>query len=382
MATTLFNGVNFGSDDYWSSSSNKIYNYLSYDSISRSGNTVTVSGIKYWFETAQTSYALGYTYNFSVRVECGGDSSSGTITIPPSGSWTQQGPINLANLVFTVGTSTTSATVTLTNENGSDTETINFPSGATSPTGLHIDSVIPSTDSFTITGGVTSMGSGGTSNRIKLLVCSQPYTVGGLPTRGENFYDSLTATKTITNSSEATGGSLTITANSTYYAGVYATNGVLDNRYNYGAVYTLPLAPTLSAGTVTDTTATLAYSTLADGGALAKTIEYSLDNGTTWNTGATVSTGSASSGSFMITGLTAGTSYTILTRATTTAGSTAGTTVYVTTTGGQSSAKLYGSVNNQTKEIKKLYGSVNGQTKLITKLYGSVNGQTKLIYEG
>ena len=161
MATTLFNGVNFGSDDYWSSPSNKIYNYLSYDSISRSGNTVTVSGIKYWFETAQPSYALGYTYNFPVSVACEGDSSSGTITIPASGSWTQQGPISLANLVFTVGASTTSATVTLTNENGSDTETINFPSGATSPTGGYVSSIIPGTDSITFTGGITDWGTGG-----------------------------------------------------------------------------------------------------------------------------------------------------------------------------------------------------------------------------
>lgn len=42
---------------------------------------------------------------------------------------------------------------------------------------------------------------------------------------------------------------------------------------------------------------------------------------------------------------------------------------------------LYGSVNGLTKPIRKLYGSVNGRTVLIKKLYASVNGQTVLIYK-
>lgn len=129
----------------------------------------------------------------------------------------------------------------------------------------------------------------------------------------------------------------------------------VSNNSRKPVVVIPPDAATVSAGTVTETTADINYSTSADGGFYNKTIEYSIDGGATWNTGATVSTGSASSGSFTITGLTAGTTYSVQTRTTTTAGSSVGSTLSITTV---SNVKLYGSVNGGAKQITKLYGGV------------------------
>lgn len=250
---------------------------------------------------------------------------------------------------------------------------------ATAPTGAFISSVEPGTDSFTLTGGVTSLGTGGSSAGVELVVLNQAYTASGLPQRYEGF-TTLSATKTITNNSPASAGGITISPNTQYHLGVYASNGAADLRYDGGTAVTLAPAATVSSGTITSNSAEISYSTSADGGFYDKKVQYSLD-GTTWTDGVTITGGSASSGSFTVSGLSSGTTYNIHTRVTTTAGSSVGQTVVVTTTGAQTTTKLYGSVNGYSKGITKLYGSVNGSTKEIKKLYGSVNGQTKLIYE-
>ena len=235
---------------------------------------------------------------------------------------------------------------------------------ASGPTGPFISSVIPGTNSFTMTGGVESIGTGGTQTSVELVVLNSAYTQAGLPQRYEGF-STLSATKTVSNSSPVSGGGITISPNSQYYIGVYANNGAADLRYDGGTAVTLAEAATVSAGTVADTTADINYSTSADGGFYNKTIEYSIDGGTTWNTGVTVSTGSASSGSFTITGLSAGTTYNVQTRATTTAGSSVGSTLSITTV---SDVALYGSVNGNTKKINKLYGPANATAYEVTAL--------------
>lgn len=160
---------------------------------------------------------------------------------------------------------------------------------------------------------------------------------------------------------------------------VTATSEVIAfNTLGSVDTYTAAEAATLSVASVSATEITISWSTLADGGHRSKSIRYSLDGGSTWTEGASVTGGAASSGSFVISGLTPGTSYNIMTR-TYNGVTTEGNTLSATTI--SSDPKFYGSVNSQTKEIKKLYGSVSDQTKLIRKLYGSVNGQTKLIYQ-
>lgn len=260
--------------------------------------------------------------------------------------------------------------------------TIDIPAQATPPTGLALSNLSSTEDSITGTVSITGWGGAGdaTTRYLELSLCDSQSSSSRY--WNVQYGNAMSATITVDANAQYHAGSISgVSPNTNYYATMYATNGTLGTgNTSYAAITTLASAATVSLDSVTETTATIAYSTSADGGAYPKTIQYSLD-GTTWVTGATVSTGSASSGTFTITGLSGGTTYNVQTRATTTAGSTAGPTVTVTTSAPVTGAALYGSVGGNTKKVKKLYGPVNGQTKLIKKLYGPVNGLTKLIYQ-
>ena len=370
--TQLVNGSQMGS---WSGYPR--YVYLSGD-VTRSGNTVTLSNLRFYF-TASNAYASGYSE--TIEIKNGGTTISSTGTV-----WTFSGgtspTISLNNGSFTVSASATSATLTLTASGDSVNFSVSFPAGTTPPSGLSISNIIPAPDAFTATVSVAAWN-GGTSatRRLELSVCTAQSAAQRK--KAVIYGDALSSDLTVDNSSTFTDGNpFTITPNARYYLTMWASNGDAGTgNSQFTQAITLAEAPTVSLGSVTDTTATISYSVVADGGFYDKTIEYSIDGGTTWNAGATVSTGSASSGTFTITGLSAGTTYNVQTRVTTTAGSTTGTTLTVTTSAPVTNAALYGSVNDQSKKIIKLYGSVNSQTKLIKKLYGSVNGVTKLVYE-
>lgn len=253
----------------------------------------------------------------------------------------------------------------------------------TPPSGGYISSVTPGTNSFTMTGGVTEIG--GSSYSVELVVLNAPYTQAGIPQRYEQFH-TLSATRTVSNSSSTSSGGITISPNTQYYIGVYANNGDTDLRYDGGTAVTLAPAATVATAALGPNGVDIQYDTVADGGYYPKKIQYSLD-GTTWVDGATVSTGTASYGTFSIIGLQPNTTYNIQTRTTTSAGSTTGATLTVTTPPSGIAGYLYGPISDgqggyETKRVNKLYGSVNGSTKRIVKLYGSVNGQTKLVFEG
>lgn len=83
---------------------------------------------------------------------------------------------------------------------------------------------------------------------------------------------------------------------------------------------TLPPTPTISANAESLTSVRINYQVPADGGALTKTIAYSLDGGTTWSQGATISSGDATSGSFTIDNLSPNQSYTVTIKIMTNAG--------------------------------------------------------------
>lgn len=147
------------------------------------------------------------------------------------------------------------------------------------------------------------------------------------------------------------------TPNTRYYYRARAKNDA-DLWSSYSAdsdAVTLARPANVSIADTTDTSITVSYSTYADGGEYNKDIQYSIDGGTTWVTGDTVTGGSVATGTFTISGLTAHTSYTIRTRVSTTAGTSNGSTLSAIAT----NAKLYGSVNSETKRTKKLYGPVN-----------------------
>lgn len=206
----------------------------------------------------------------------------------------------------------------------------------------------------------------------------------GPGTTYENIYANNVAHTTVGNGST---GSFNVsftsglTANTQYGIVAFAVGGgssgissVLD------ATLPAPALASQSVGARSIDSATINYTTAVDGGYLPKTIEYSLDNGTTWVTVATVTSGSAASGSFTVSSLSPGESYTMLTRVSTTAGSTTGSALTFTTL--SSKKKLYGSVDGYAESITGLYGSSANQAVTITKFYGSVNRQAKLLYQG
>lgn len=230
---------------------------------------------------------------------------------------------------------------------------------------------------FTATsvGVTTSQALGYAQFRILLV----PNTGGGLSYQTVTFTNGGSIMLNQSNSTAARDG-VNLIPNRLYYSGLYATNGIGDYYYN-GPSVVAPAAPATCVVTdITTSSATIAYSTGADGGYYDKTIEYSLDNGTTWTTGATVTGGSAASGSFTITGLTPGASYTVKVRTTTTAGSTNSDDITIVTISKDN--VFYGSVNNVAERANIFYGSVSDQAKGCSKVYGSVGGVAKLIHQG
>ena len=266
----------------------------------------------------------------------------------------------------------------VTNDNsgylgGSAVAAITLPSAATPPTGLTCANIVAGEDSFTATVSVTGWGTG-TGAKYRELQCWSSWMTN--PRRYQPVMGSeLTGSITVSNSS---GGELTITPNTEYAIGAYASNGeAFTQSPLIGNYSTLPPTSTLTNTAVTETTANFSVNVPNQGGKYDMVLKYQLDSAAPVTV--TTFTGSGTkSGSFTISGLSSATTYTVVASLTTSVGEVVSNTVTFTTA--QPPVKLYGSVSGQTKLVKKIYGSVNSQTKKIKKIYGSVNGETKLIY--
>ena len=257
--------------------------------------------------------------------------------------------------------------------------TVTMPTLSTAPTGLAVSNITPATESFSATVSVTAWGTNPGSTRYRELQC---WTKGMIQPRRYKVETSnaLSSTIVVDNNSSYTAadGPLNITGNTEYTLGAFASNGNADTgSVNMGNAVTLAYAAILQPAITSSTTATVDYFIKADGGKYSKTYQYSIDGGTSWTTFATVSSSSATSGSFNLTGLTAGTSYTIKHRVTTTAGVNNGADAVLTI---PTRNKFYGSVNDEATRVTKIYGSVNGKTKAVGILYGSDDGRAKRIY--
>lgn len=259
---------------------------------------------------------------------------------------------------------------------GSWSSTVWFPEPYSDPSGLSVSVAERYKDGFKFNVSLSSYGvpSDASGRYIEAAVLGQS-TYGGTY-RYQIASNTKSASITVTNSNYR-GGGLTINPNTMYYYGGYASNTQRNISTVSGSITTLADTPTLSVTRIGETSVTVSYSTPADGGKYAKNIQYSLDNGTTWTTGATVNTGAASSGTFEINDLHNGTTYTMKCRANTSAGNTAGSDVVFTTL---ESYKIYVPVAGKTKKVKKVYASVGGKTKEITKIYASVGGKTKRVF--
>lgn len=348
--------------------------------VSRSGNTVTLSGMVLSLRVPD-GHAWGDDgWGFTVN---------GTYTgfhVYAQGDGYSLGSYNLNNTSFSVSTSQTSASVGWTSGDGvSGSFTVTFSSGGTAPSGgftsgitTYWDDAASEVRVHSTSVGVSNTGSSALTH-LTWTITEVPYT-SGTPRRSINIQNNGDESTLSNSLSTYSGSTIDIAPNKQLYTGLYAANDAGDYHYNGGTFVTVARAASVAAGVVTNNTIRIDYSTLADGGYYPKTVEYSLDGGATWVTGATVSTGSATSGSFTISGLSESTAYSVLTRTATPAGDTTGDVLYITTAGPK--AIFYGSVNDQSTKIKRLYCSVNGQTRRVRKLYASVGGVAKLIFGG
>lgn len=358
--------------------------------VNRNGNTVTLSNLSVSVRvgTAYSVYGESQTYYIA-------DSASSTTQLSTTGNFVfnfSDGPNHteshsMGDMSISVGVSDTSKTLYLRavgNEDSPLAFTITFPAGSTDPSGLSFGGISQTSNTITVEVKLTDWGSEGDATNRRLGVACKSPDSSSVPMVWAEYGDEPSRTFTL---SGRIGYVFSIKPNTRY--GLRARAEVAGNYYNYPSastyqyITTLPSLSSISVETTGVNFVTIAYSTPAGGGHYAQNIEYSLDNGTTWTTGATIPSGTttAQSDTFTISNLTPGNTYTVLTRISTDAGSTLGTTLTVTIPTLPKN-KLYGSTNSAANLVLDFYGSVNSQAQKVTKKYGSVNGRAKLTYQG
>ena len=346
-------------------------------SATHSGNTVTVSGtIKLYIRCSWSSSSPVAYYGDPITVTPRGGSAieiKGWTSTTSMDFYKDQeiGSVDFTTS-YTESASSTTSTFSVYYKDTRRDDWVNttlswstsVDPGYTAPSTPTVTIGTKSVNSIAVTYGTSSFGYPSSGN---------VYLYGGTSSSPTTQITS----KTTTGNSSYTNGSLA--SNTKYYYRSRANNGQMNSGYSTEkTAVTLAASPTVSVGSISGDDATINYSTVADGGFYDKTIEYSTDGGTTWQTGVTVTGGSAQTGSFVIDNLPSGEN-SVQIRTTTTSGSDTPITITIQISPG--GVALYGSVNGASKKVQKLYGSVNGQTKTILKVYGSVGGVSKLVYE-
>lgn len=339
MATTGWLGeqtvFQINSGQYYSWIASNVY----ISSSTHSGNTVTVSGtIKLYIRCNwSTSNPVAY-YGDPITVTPRGGSA---ILIKDWTSTTSMdfykdqeiGSVDFTTS-YTESASSTSSTFSVYYKDTRRDDWVNttlswstsVDPGYTAPSTPTVTIGTKSVDSIVVTYGTSSFGYPSSGN---------VYLYGGTSSSPTTQITS----KTTTGNSSYTNGSLA--SNTEYYYRSRANNGQMNSNYSTEkTAVTLAATPTVSVGSISGHDATINYSTVADGGFYDKTIEYSTDGGTTWETGATVIGGSAQTGSFVIDNLPSGNN-SVQIRTTTTSGSDTPITISVSI---PTNAKLYGGV--------------------------------------
>lgn len=204
---TFFSGATIG---FWSSTSNYIYGTLT-GNVSRSGNTVTLSGMSLAMTTRYTSTGSG-SYWFEVN----GTRTSYTCTA----SGTSLGSHSLNNTSFSVSTTQTSASVSWKSADGNTGSfTVTFPSGATVPNTPTNSLVGYGAGSITVSYGTDSFGTAG-AGTVRLYMATT-----------SNFSDEIEIdSKTTTGQSSYTKTGLT--HRNSYYFRSRATSTVGNSNYS------------------------------------------------------------------------------------------------------------------------------------------------------
>lgn len=353
---------------------------LRVDSITHSGSTVTVSGV---LAVKNTRSGSGYSYYIDpINARAAGGAYQ---QIVAGNQHINDGSMVSKSVTFTfsAGASETSKQVTVDwlyyggGRSNSKTYTLYFDADATAPTGLDVTGVTVGAQSIKATVSVTGWGGAGdaSSRYRELQVWSG--NMSGDSRKQTATGNTLSSEITCNNSSS---GTLTLTPNTKYYIGAYATNGTLNTGSQpFGTAITNVPTAGATMGTVTARSATINWSIANQGGERDIKIDYSLDSGS-WTTVTTATGSGAKSGSFTLNNLTPNSSHTIVVRSSAVGGSVAGGTT-LNFTMADWPTKIYCSVNNSRKRVKRIYCSVGGQRKKVKKIYCSVNGVAKLAFE-
>lgn len=359
------------------------YNYfkgnLRIDSIVHSGSTVTVSGVfavhndggqESWYQYPINAAANGYT-NYQQVVAGNQHISNGQYVESAVTFSFSAAPTDTSKQVeilwqYNNGTATNSITYTLY-----------FDASATPPTGLNVTGINVGTQSVKATVSVTGWGGAGdASSRYRELQVWEG-NMSGARRYQATHGDSTSSEITCSNSSS---GSLTITPNTKYWVGGYASNGTLNTGSQpFGTVITQVPTAGGSLASATAHSLTLNWNVANQGGERDIKIDYRLDNGS-WTEVTTVSGSGAKSGQFTLSGLLPNSQHTVEIRSSGVGGSVSGG-ITLTVSTADTPEKLYGSVNNTRKRGVRAYCSVNNTRKKVKKIYGSVNGARKLVYE-
>lgn len=317
----------------------KAKNYNWTGNWARSGNTISLTNMKIWMSMVNSSHTGTGSGTDTITVSPGGSAQSVTFT------WSGGNASNvrtLNNVSFTVSGTATSQTLSciITGEN-TGTVSISFDGVPNTPT---ISESFSNSTQNNITYGTTSFN-GGTSGTV--------YLYGGTSTAPTTQINSKTTTGDTTY--QHTG----LTRNTRYYYRARAKNSMGWSSYSTEiSGVTGAGAKSWSVSSYSTTSIVISYTTAVGGGVYAQQMQYSLDNGSTWTTGATVPAGTTAetTGTFTISRLTAGTTYSIRTRVLTTAGSASGTTITQTTAAYPSGGTL--TVTSKTWNSVTVLGSI------------------------
>lgn len=332
----------------------------------KSGNTATVH-VKEEVTFIDSNYAYYYGTNKNYTLNFNGTSSA-----QYADTMSLNSPVDMAERTQggVTGGSTISASASWYSYNYGTIncglkDTVQLPTFG--PSGLNRTNVIPGTDNFKATVSVSAWNGGSAANRYRSLsVCADQSTTNRRVTY--EYGDALSSQITTDNNSTQS-GSLTIQPNTRYYLHSTATNGSASVEDGYTAAVTLAEKPTITIESTTADSATLGYSTTADGGFYDKIIEWSEDDGSTWNTAATITGGNAAQGTFTITGLTTG-EHTVLVRTRTASG----TDGNVELTLNLAAVRLISSDGTTGRESTRVLVPVDGVATEASRLLVSHNG--------
>lgn len=195
---------------------------------------------------------------------------------------------------------------------------------------------------------------------LSFLCSNEAYTASGFPSGKRigvvcvNNYGQILSNST---SVVADSGGYSLQGNTLTYTGLYTTNSAGTYRYITSAgaptIVTVPPPPTITRRWEWGKSLEIDYTMPADGGYYSRTLQYTVNGGSTWTQVTTATGTAAKSGTYTITGLANNTWYNVTFRTVTTAGSTNSNTLHMCT---KNPTNLYGSVSNAATHINKLYG--------------------------